>query len=295
MQDGTTSELKIEEAGPHDLLERLARKGARSALQLALEEEVSEFLQRFGHLRNEKGRRMAVRNGHMPERRILSGIGPLAIRQPRVDDRKLRDTEGGERFSSAILPRFMRRVPSLEALIPVLYLKGISSGDFGEALAAILGEGAKGLSATTVTRLKEGWEQEHQGWSRRSLEGKEYVYLWADGIHVNVRLDEQRVCLLVLIGATREGNKELVAVSDGYRESKESWRELLLDLKGRGLQMAGKLAIGDGALGFRGAVDEVFPGIKHQRCWVHYADLGIIPISILKSAFWAVSAVVWSA
>ena len=261
--------MKIEEAGPHDLLERLARKGARSALQLALEEEVSEFLQRFGHLRNEKGRRMAVRNGHMPERRILSGIGPLAIRQPRVDDRKLRDTEGGERFTSAILPRFMRRMPSLEALIPVLYLKGISSGDFGEALAAILGEGAKGLSATTVTRLKEGWEQEHQGWSRRSLVGKEYVYLWADGIHVNVRLDEQRVCLLVLIGATREGKKELVAVSDGYRESKESWRELLLDLKGRGLHMAGKLAIGDGALGFWGAVDEVFPGIKHQRCWVH--------------------------
>ena len=161
------------------------------------------------------------------------------------------------------------RCQAFEGLIPVLYLKGISTGDFGEALAAILGEGAKGLSASTITRLKEGWLEEHKQWSRRSLEGKEYAYLWADGIYVNVRLDDERSCLLVLMGATREGKKELVAISDGYRESKASWREMLLDLKARGLKMAGKLAIGDGALGFWAAADEVFPGMKHQRCWVH--------------------------
>ena len=269
MDEGITSGLKIEETNSQDLLERLARNGARSALQAALEEEVDQFLQKFMHFRNDKGHRMAVRNGYMPERTILSGIGPLAIRQPRVDDRGLGNTEEGQRFSSAILPRFMRKMPSLEGLIPVLYLKGISTGDFGEALAAILGEGAKGLSASTITRLKEGWLEEHTQWSSRSLEGKEYVYLWADGIYVNVRLDDQRSCLLVLMGATREGKKELVAISDGYRESKASWREMLLDLKARGLKMAGKLAIGDGALGFWAAADEVFPEMKHQRCWVH--------------------------
>ena len=269
MDEGITSGLKIEETNSQDLLERLARNGARSALQAALEEEVDQFLQKFMHFRNDKGHRMAVRNGYMPERTILSGIGPLAIRQPRVDDRGLGNTEEGQRFSSAILPRFMRKMPSLEGLIPVLYLKGISTGDFGEALTAILGEGAKGLSASTITRLKEGWLEEHKQWSSRSLEGKEYVYLWADGIYVNVRLDDQRSCLLVLMGATREGKKELVAISDGYRESKASWREMLLDLKARGLKMAGKLAIGDGALGFWAAADEVFPEMKHQRCWVH--------------------------
>ena len=269
MDEGITSGLRIEDGNPQDLLERLVRDGARRAFQAALEEEVSQFLQKFIHLRDKKGHRLAVRNGYLPGRAILSGIGPLAIRQPRVDDRRLRDTEGGARFSSAILPRFMRKTPSLEGLIPLLYLKGISTGDFGEALAAILGEGAKGLSASTITRMKDGWLEEHQQWSRRSLEGKEYVYLWADGIYVNVRLDEQRSCLLVLMGATREGKKELVAVSDGYRESKASWREMLLDLKARGLKMAGKLAIGDGALGFWAAAEEVFPGMKHQRCWVH--------------------------
>jgi transposase-like protein len=160
-------------------------------------------------------------------------------------------------------------MPSMEALIPLLYPKGISTGDIGEALAAILGEGAKGLSATNITRMKEGWLEEHRRWSQRNLEGQEYVYLWVDGIHINVRLDDERVCLLVIIGATREGKKVLLAVSDGYRESKASWRELLLDLKHRGLEMAGKLAIGDGALGFWGAAAEVFPSMRHQRCWVH--------------------------
>jgi putative transposase len=284
MDEDITSALKIEEATPEDLLEHLAREGARGALQAALEEEVSRFLQRFSHLRDGKGRRLAIRNGHLPERTILSGIGPLLIHQPRIDDRKLREAEGVERFSSAILPRFMRRMPSVEGLIPVLYLKGISTGDFGEALAAILGEGAKGLSATNITRMKEGWLEEHRRWSTRSLEGEEFVYLWVDGIHINVRLDDERVCLLLIIGATREGKKVLVAVSDGYRESKESWRELLLDLKHRGLKMAGKLAIGDGALGFWAAAGEVFPGMKHQRCWVHYADLGIRCTK--QSTFW---------
>ena len=269
MNETTTSAPAIEEVNASDLLEHLAREGARSALQAALEEEVSRFLQRFSHVRDAKGHRLAVRNGYLPERSIVSGIGPLAIRQPRIDDRKLREAEDGVRFSSTILPRFMRRMPSIEALIPLLYLKGISTGDFGEALTAILGEGAKGLSATNITRMKEGWLEEHRRWSQRSLEGQELVYLWVDGIHINVRLDDERVCLLVIIGATREGKKVLLAVSDGYRESKASWRELLLDLKHRGLKLAGKLAIGDGALGFWGAAEEIFPGMKHQRCWVH--------------------------
>lgn len=269
MNETITSASEIEEVNTQDLLEHLAREGARSALQAALEEEVNRFLQRFGSLRDTRGRRLAIRNGYLPERSILSGLGPLTIRQPRIDDRKLREEEGGQRFSSAILPRFMRRMPSVDALIPLLYLKGISTGDFGEALAAILGEGAKGLSATNITRMKEGWLEEYRRWSQRSLEGQEFVYLWVDGIHINVRLDDERVCLLVIIGATREGKKVLLAVSDGYRESKASWRELLLELKHRGLEMAGKLAIGDGALGFWGAAAEVFPSMRHQRCWVH--------------------------
>ena len=205
MGKSTRSAVKIEEAGPQDLLENLVLEEARNAFQAALEDEVNQFLQRFRRFLDNKGHRMAVRNGYLPERAILSGIGPLAIRQPRVDDRKLRKAEGGERFSSEILPRFMRRMPSIEGLIPVLYLKGISTGDFSEALAAILGDGAKGLSATTITRLKEGWLEEHKRWSARSLEDKEYVYVWVDGIWVNVRLDGQRCCLLVMTGGRKEG------------------------------------------------------------------------------------------
>ncbi len=183
-------------------------------------------------------------------------MGPISIRQPRVDDRQIRKNDETERFSSKILPRYMRRVPSIDNLIPVLYLKGVSTGDFSEALVAvgILGEGGRGLSSTNIVRLKQSWETDYHEWSKRELGAKEYVYLWADGIYVNVRLEVERSCLLVIMGATREGKKELIAVSDGFRESTLSCKEILLDLKRKGLNMAGKLAIGDGALGFWAAL-----------------------------------------
>jgi putative transposase len=205
-----------------------------------------------------------VRNGYHPSRSIISGIGPLPIRQPRVDDRKQ-----PQRFASAILPRYLRRMPSVNNLIPFLYLKGISTNDFSQALTAILGEGVKGLSPANIVRLKQCWEAEYQSWAKRDLSDKHYVYLWVDGIYFQVRLDEERSCILLIMGADAQGNKELIAISDGYRESKISWREMLLDLKKRGLQKMPKLAIGDGALGFWAALAEVFPQTRRQRCWVH--------------------------
>jgi transposase-like protein len=208
-----------------------------------------------------------VRHGFLPERELLTSIGPLSIRQPRV-----RDKREGKAFTSAILPRYMRRVPSLDNLIPVLYLKGISTGDFTEALEAILGENAKGLSASTVVRLKKQWEQDFRAWAKRDLTDTRYVYFWADGIHFNVRLEDtenKRQCILVIIGAREDGTKELVAVLDGYRESKLSWMEILSSLKERGLIQGPKLAIGDGAIGFWAALREAYPECEEQRCWVH--------------------------
>jgi putative transposase len=215
-----------------------------------------------------------VRNGHKDEREIQTGIGPIAVRQPRVNDKRL--DENGQRlqFSSAILPPYLRKTKSIEELIPWLYLKGISTGDFSEALAALLGPEAPGLSASTVVRLKASWEEEYQAWRKRSLAGQRYVYVWADGVYFNVRLggdgeSPNRQCILVLIGATAEGKKELIAVQDGYRESEQSWSELLLDIKSRGLTETPKLAVGDGALGFWAALRKVFEETREQRCWVH--------------------------
>jgi transposase-like protein len=251
---------------PGSVLEELARKGARQLLAQAMEAEVAEFIEKHSGSTDEEGRRLVVRNGHLPERELVTGIGPLSVRQPRVDDRGL-DQE--QRFSSQILPRYLRRVASVDNLIPLLYLKGISSGDMSEALEAILGPGAAGLSATNVVRLKALWEQDYQRWKARHLELKRYVYFWVDGIHFNVRLDEERSCILMVMGANESGRKELLAVSDGYAESKASWREILLDLKRRGLKMGPTLAVGDGALGFWAALREVYPGCREQRCWVH--------------------------
>jgi putative transposase len=265
------------------LLETMARTGAREMLALALEDEIREHLEKYKDLRDEKGRKLVVRNGYHPERDIITGIGPLTIRQPRVDDRKLA-TE--ERFSCKILPRYMRRAPSIDNLVPVLYLKGVSTNDFKTALASILGEGVKGLSATTIVRLKQIWEGEYQAWAKRDLSGKRYVYIWADGIYCNVRLDDQKSCLLIIMGADEHGNKELIAVSDGYRESKASWKEILLDLKQRGMKSSPKLAVGDGALGFWAALDEEYPDTKQQRCWVHKTAniLDKLPKSIQSKA-----------
>ena len=251
---------------PGDGLEELARRGARQLLAQAMEVEVAEHLEKNRTLTDEEGRRLVVRNGYLPERELVTGIGPLKIRQPRVDDRAL---DGEQRFSSQILPRYLRRVPSVDNLIPILYLKGVSTGDMSEALASILGSGAAGLSATNVVRLKSLWEQDYQKWCARDFELKRYVYFWVDGIHFNVRLDEERSCILVIMGANESGKKELLAISDGYAESKASWREILLDLKRRGLKIGPKLAVGDGALGFWAALREVYPGCREQRCWVH--------------------------
>ena len=250
------------------ILEEIIREGARKLLQAAIEDEVAEYIALFSDIKDDNGRRMIVKNGFLPERPLLTGIGPIPVRQPRIRDKR----ENKETFTSAILPRYMRRIPSLDNLIPVLYLKGISTGDFTGALSAILGENAKGLSANTVVRLKRQWEGEYKAWIKRDLSDKRYIYFWADGIYFNVRLEDpenKRQCFLVVIGALEDGTKELVAVLDGYRESKLSWTELLSDLKERGLTEGPKLAIGDGGLGLWAAMREVYPETREQRCWVH--------------------------
>jgi len=246
------------------VLEDVLREGARRMLQQAIEGEVAHYLESRRSQVDEKGHRLVVRNGYAPSRELVTGIGPIRVRQPRVHDRR-----EGKRFTSDILPPFMRRVPSVDALIPCLYLKGISTGDFAEALEAILGPRAAGLSATNIVRLKQIWNQEYETWRRRDLRGKHYVYIWVDGVYCNVRLEDERSCILVVIGATETGKKELLAVQDGYRESKLAWLEVLRDLKSRGLSRFPALATGDGALGFWAAAAEEFPGMRRQRCWVH--------------------------
>ena len=251
-----------------DCLTEILRSGARALLTQAIEAEVAEFLAKHADLKTETGRQRVVRHGHLPEREIMTGIGPVGVRQPRVRDRAA--AEGGRlRYLPSILPPYARRSKSLEVLIPVLYLKGISTGDFEEALAALVGRDAPGLSASTIARLKDGWSEEHARWQKRDLSAKRYVYLWADGIHLAARLEEQAQCILVIIGATPEGKKEVVGFTDGMRESAQSWRDLLLDLKRRGLTTAPEIAVADGALGFWKALGEVWPTTREQRCWVH--------------------------
>ena len=251
-----------------DSLTEILRNGARSLLVQAVEAEVADWLGHHRDLITDDGRQRLVRHGHLPEREIMTGIGPVAVRQPRVRDRAA-TAEERIRFSSAILPPYARRTKSLEVLIPILYLKGVSTGQFGDALAALLGPDAGGLSASTVARLKDAWSDEHVIWSKRDLSAKRYVYIWADGIHVQARLEDNAQCLLVIIGATPEGKKELVGLIDGVRESALSWKQLLLDLKRRGLEAGPQLAIADGALGFWQAIEEVWPKTRGQRCWVH--------------------------
>src|SRR6478752_4108638 len=264
----STTEIRIVPLAPtQDVLTDLLRDGARRLLAQAIEAEVAAWIDDHAHLKDDQGRRQVVRNGHLPERAIQTGIGAVEVEQPRVRDRRPADQR--ETFTSAILPPYLRKTKSLEGLIPWLYLKGVSTGDFSEALQAILGPDAPGLSATSITRLKAVWEAEHEAWSKRSLAGKHYVYVWADGVHFNIRLEGGRQCILVLMGATAEGKKELIAISDGYRESDQSWRELLLDVKARGLEVEPSLAIGDGALGFWRAMRQVWDTTKEQRCWVH--------------------------
>ena len=253
-----------------DVLTDVLREGARRLLATVIEAEVADYVAAREAVVDAPGHRRVVRNGYLPERPIQTPLGDIRVQQPRVRDR--RPVEERETFRSAILPPYLRRTASLEALYPWLYLKGVSTGDFGEALQALLGPEARGLSPTTITRLKTVWEQEYATWAKRSLADRRYIYVWADGVYFNVRLedtDNKRQCILVLMGATRDGKKELIAITDGYRESEQSWRELLLDVQDRGLTIDPQLATGDGGLGFWAAVRKVFPKTREQRCWVH--------------------------
>jgi putative transposase len=266
MKDNTQI-IEFPEESTGDILTEILKTGARKLLRQAVEVEVEEWIEERKTLLDEKGRRLVVRNGHMPERSVLTGLGELPVKKPRVRDH--RDKSERELFQSKILPPYLRKAKSVEELIPWLYLRGISTGGFSDALESILGEGAPGLSASTVVRLKASWEAEHSEWERRSLAVKKYVYVWADGIYFNIRLQEDSQCILVLMGATEDGRKELVAITDGYRESELSWRTMLLDVKSRGLKVPPTLAVGDGALGFWAALRKVFPSTFEQRCWVH--------------------------
>lgn len=252
-----------------DVITSILRHGARQMLAAALEAEVATFVAQFSHLTDVDGRHAVVRNGYLPEREVMTGIGSVAVQQPRVRVRPTATDVEVPRFQSKVLPPYLRRTKSIEELIPWLYLKGVSTGDYQEALAALVGPDAPGLSATTVVRIKKSWEDEYEQWRSRSLVGKRYVYIWADGVYFNVRLEGERTCILVVIGATADGRKELLGVVDGVRESEQSWLELLLELKARGLDVAPEVAVGDGALGFWKALLKVFPTTRHQRCWVH--------------------------
>jgi len=267
MQEVTTKTVEFPSTEATDVLTEILREGAQTLLVQAVEAEVAEWIDRHASLKDENGHQQVVRNGRLPKRKITTGIGQIEIQQPRVHDR--RDAGTAEKFTSQILPPYLRKTKSIEELIPWLYLKGISTGDFGEALQSLLGRDVPGLSASTITRLKSTWESDYRDWSKRSLKGKQYVYVWADGVHFNIRLEEDRQCILVLMGATAGGQKELIAISDGYRESAQSWKELLLDVKTRGLDVDPKLATGDGALGFWKALREVWPATREQRCCVH--------------------------
>ncbi len=262
--------IPFPEESSKSILDGILRDGARELLGRAIEDEVAAYLDIRKHLVDGNGHQLVVRNGHLPERSIQTPMGSVPVKQPRIRDR--RDADERESFQSSILPPYLRRTKSLEDLLPWLYLKGISTGDFSEALQSLLGPDAPGLSSSTITRLKAGWEQEHEDWSKRSLSGKRYVYFWADGVYFNIRLEDpgnSRQCILVLMGAASDGKKELIAVTDGYRESEQSWYEILQDVKQRGLMIAPKLATGDGALGFWKALCKAYPATRIQRCWVH--------------------------
>ena len=264
MTDSTLRALSQPEPQVTDPLHELLRRGARDLIAKAVEAELATFLAQYADQRLGDGRQAVVRNGYLPERTVQTGIGDVSVQVPKVRDR----SGGGARFNSSLLPPYLKRARSIEELIPWLYLKGISTGDYQEALAALLGDQAKGLSANTVSRLKKQWEDEHTEWRQRDLSDRRYVYWWADGVYSNVRMDD-RLCLLVIIGVTEQGRKELVAVEDGFRESADSWETLLTGLRERGLTQAPKLAVGDGAMGFWLALSKIYPETDHQRCWVH--------------------------
>lgn len=248
-----------------DALTELVRQGARQIIAQAVEAELATFMQQYQTLKDEQGRQAVVRNGYLPERTITTGVGAVEVKVPKVLDR----SGNGIKFNSTLLPPYLKRSRSVEEVLPWLYLKGVSTGDFAEALRALLGNQAEGLSASTISRLKSKWNNEHQDWQQRSLAGKRYVYVWADGVYFSLRNEEERQCILVLIGVSDAGDKALLGLEAGLRESELNWKTLLLRLVDQGLQIAPDLAIGDGALGFWKALAQVFPTTRVQRCWVH--------------------------
>lgn len=249
---------------PADPLQEVLRQGAKELLQKAVERELGDLLLQYKDLLTEDNRQAVVRNGYLPERSIQTGLGDVDVKIPKVRDR----SGQGIKFTSKLVPPYLKRTKNIEEFLPWLYLRGVSTGDFSESLKHLLGEQAAGLSASTISRLKADWEQDYDKWRQRDLSRKRYVYIWADGIYSNVRMDD-RLCLLVIIGSDEHGKKELIAVADGYRESADSWKEVLLDLTQRGLSIAPKVAVGDGALGFWKALAQIWPQTKPQRCWVH--------------------------
>jgi transposase-like protein len=252
-----------------DPLTNILRSGARKLLAQAIETEAEVFLASMRDLKLADGRDRVVRHGHGPARTIQTGIGPVEVSRVKIRDREAAGESERIRFTSAILPLWARRTRSLDALLPVLYLRGVSTGDFQEALAALLGKDAPNLSPSVISRLTADWKEEYEHWQKRDLSARRYVYVWADGVYLQARMEEHSECMLVLIGATPEGHKEIIGFQVGVRESTQSWRELLVEVKRRGWQIAPEIAVGDGALGFWKALDEVFPGSRHQRCWVH--------------------------
>ena len=267
MSEATITQLPDLSRFASDPLTELVREGARKLIEQAIQAELSALLAAHAEEKTADGRARLVRHGHLPERDVLTGVGAIPVKVPRVRDRG----EGDEKitFTPSILPRYLRKAKSVEDLLPWLYLKGVSSGDFQEALAALLGPDAKGLSATTISRLKADWWADFQAWQKRDLSTRRFLYIWADGVYFKPRMAEEKQCVLVIVGADEYGHKELLGMTDGFRESTQSWRELLLDLKRRGLVHDPKLAIGDGALGFWAALREVFTTTQEQRCWLH--------------------------
>ena len=265
-----------------DPLTDVLRSGARRLLAQAIEMEAETFLAEMRDVKLPDGRERLVRHGHGPERNIQTGIGPVPVNRVKIRDRGANGEADRVRFSSSILPKWARRTRSLDALLPVLYLRGVSTGDFQEALSALLGKDAPNLSPSAITRLTAEWNADYERWQKRDLSARRYVYVWAAGVYLQARMEDHAECMLVLIGATPEGKKELVGFQTGIRESAQSWRELLVDVKQRGLKIAPDIAVGDGALGFWKALDEVFPGTKHQRCWVHKTAnvLNKVPLSV---------------
>ena len=286
MTESTVVSFELPSEFSPDPLTEIIQAGARELLRTAVQAEVAGFIAEYAHLLDDEGRQRLVRHGFLPEREVMTGIGTVPVQVPRVRDRGVNEDGSKIRFRSSLVPPYLRKAKSVEELLPWLYLKGISTGDFSEALSALLGPDAEGLSASTITRLKASWWDEYENWRKRDLTGKRYVYIWADGVYFTPRLDGDRQCMLVIIGADEYGEKDVLGIMDGFRENADSWRDLLRSLEKRGLSGVPELATGDGALGFWTALRDVYPTTREQRCWVHKTAniTGAMPKSLREKA-----------